>query len=95
MFDEDEDNLAYKNGWLVLAPGEAYEKRFTVNSAVYIFRTNTSWIIWRAFWVLGNPKPKSEKKLSSHRTFSQAFLRAQSYVEWRMNNHIYKKASGG
>lgn len=96
LFDSDQDNIAHKAGWLVLSPGEAYERQITFNSGVYIFNTGSGWIVWRAKWSSGKSKPTNEKKLATVKTFQNAFNRAQSYVEWRLSsNSGYKKAVGG
>jgi hypothetical protein len=84
IFDSEQDQQAYEAGWLVLSPGEAYEKRLTLYSSIYLFKTNTAWILWRASWSPGGPKPRGEKKLGTFKTFEQALERGQSYVDWRM-----------
>lgn len=94
LFESDQDNIAHKAGWLVLSPGKAYERQLTLNSAVYIFKTGTGWIVWRAKWS-GKPEPTDEKKLATTKTFERAFDRAQSYVEWRLSSKSgYRKAAG-
>lgn len=83
-FDMDQDSRVYEMGWLVLFPGEAYERRLTLNSSVFLFKTNTAWVLWRASWSPGEPTPRGEKKLGTFQTFNQALERGQSYVDWRL-----------
>lgn len=92
IFDDEQDNLAHRNGWLVLSLGEAYERQLSSVAAVYIFKEGSKWILWRAFWPPGHYKPRTEKKLFSHKDFKQVFQRAESYVDWRLNGDKKKSS---
>jgi hypothetical protein len=83
LFFLEAQEVAKERGWLVLEPGEAYEKRLTPRSALYLFREDDGWCVWRGYWMAGRSEPAEEKTLASGLTFGQALERAEQYLARR------------
>ena len=80
------DKKAKDCGWMILSPGEAYERVLSKSSSVFILKEKKYWIVWRGYWFYkNNPKPTKEKTIISKATFDTALTRANGYVNYVRN----------
>lgn len=80
------DKRAKECGWLILEPGEAYEKGLSKSSSLFILKNETYWTVWRGYWFYkDNPKPTKEKIIISMVNFDTALARANGYVNFVRN----------
>lgn len=78
------DIKAKKAGWTILEPNNTYEKALSKSSAVYIFKRNDRWCVWRGTWIKGEEKPITEKTIIQNVDFEIALRRANSYVKYML-----------
>lgn len=85
MKKSNQDLRAEESGWLILKPGEAYERQLSQRSAVYILREGDKWCVWRGYWYQGKSEPQNHKVLIKNTSFENALSRGNNYINW-MNN---------
>lgn len=69
--------------WLSYGNGEAYSKRISTISEVYIFREHTYlFTVWRGTWAAGESRPYSQKTIAQLVSFEEAVQRAEAYIKY-------------
>jgi hypothetical protein len=86
QFDTKQDQWFYDNGFLVLREGEAYERRMTNHTSVFVTWNGKRWVVSRY-----NAFRDEDKVLAEPRTLRHAVQRAQEYIRWYEQNVVGNK----
>lgn len=78
---EEYDRKASRSGWLILGPGEAYERRLTRNHSVFLFRGPGGWEAIKSKWAPGERTPEKEMTFATG-TFDRVMKEAERYIRW-------------